>query len=154
MSRFRPSIAIAVLLTGALALAGCGGGKSASTPGAAGSTQTVFVKLLIQQVPIGVGASLKTGQPVKVKSTGVLVGNIDSVEVTASAQAEPSSTGRLVESQSPVTDDLLITIKGQAIVSDTGFRFGASNLYVNSQDEYLTPTTIVKGTLVSIEPGK
>lgn len=146
-----PALALAV----ALALSGCSGAKTpAAAPSGASTQQTVIVTLLIPEVPKGVGDSLKPGQPVKVKSTGVLVGTIASVEVTAAALAEPNSHGQLVESGSPVSDDLLIHIKGQAQVSDAGFKFGPSNLYVNSLDEYLTPTTIVKGTLVSIETGK
>lgn len=153
MSRIRSIAVLASALTLALVLAGCGAKPSAPTT-TSGGTRPVVVKLLVKEVPRGVGESIKPGQVVKVKSTGVVVGTVEKTEVTPAALANPNSKGELVESPSPVTDDLLITINGQAVVSETGFRFGTGNFYVNSQDEYLTPTTIVKGTLVSLEPGK
>jgi hypothetical protein len=150
MRRIRSIAVLVSALAAAVVLSGCAAKPSAPTAGGGGA-QSVIVKLQVLEVPRGVGDSVKRGQVVRVKSSGIVVGTVEKTEVTPAALANPDSKGHLIESPSPVTDDLMITIKGQAVVADTGYRFGNGNLYVNWQDSYLTPTTVLKGTIVAID---
>jgi hypothetical protein len=151
MNRHR-ALRMAVLLAAvALAASGCGPKSSATSP--ASGTTPVVVRILVDGVPRGVGASLAKGQSVRVRATGVTVGTIESVEVTALAQASPDSSGRLVASPSPVAEQILVTVRGAAVVSESGYTFGGGNLYVNDLQEFVTPTTILRGSIVSMQPG-
>lgn len=153
MSRIKLLAPVVLAMALVLALGGCSRASSGAPAATAGVATPVVVRLYVQAVQHGVGDSIKKGQSIKVKSTGVVVGTVESVEVTPTADANADSRGTLVESPSPVTDQITVTIKGTAVVSETGFRFGNGNLYVNSEDEYLTPTTILHGFIVSITPG-
>ena len=153
MSRIKLLAPVVFVIALGVALGGCSRASSSAPAATAGAAKPVIVQLLVKAVPHGVGDSIEKGQSIKVKSTGVVVGTIESVEVTPTADANPDSKGTLVESPSPVTDQIVVTIKGTAVVSETGFRFGNGNLYVNSENEYLTPTTILHGFIVSIAPG-
>jgi len=151
MSRIKLLAPVLMIAIVGLTATACAGGASKAPAAASGEATPVTVTLLVKAVPHGVGESITKGQPIKVKSTGVVLGTVESVKVTPSPDANPDSTGALIESPSPVTDQLLLTIKGTAVVSEAGVRVGNGNLYVNSEDEYLTPTTIVRGFIVSID---
>ena len=61
---------------------------------------------------------------------------------------------RLFREQRPdaVFLDIWLTIEGEASVSDAGYRFDGTNVYVNSDIEYLTPVTFFSGTIMSMKP--
>ena len=147
MSRSKVCVLVMLVLAAALSVTGCGA-KSAKTT--AGGTKSIVLRVLVDRVPHGVADSLVKGQPVRLRTTGAVLGTIESVEVTADPTAFPDSRGMLIESPSPLADQIVLTLKGTAVVSESGFRVGGGNIYVSGDDEFVTPTTILRGSIVSM----
>ncbi len=139
-----------VLITTAALAAGCSG--TASTGGGGdGSAEAVEVCIFVRGALPEVADSFVLGQEVRVKDTATVVGEITGVEITPSLMPVPTAEGELRAAESPVFMDVELTIRGEAVVSDSGYSFGGTNLYINNDIKYLTPYTLFGGVITSIE---
>lgn len=145
----RRSLFIAVLALAVLTLSACSG--DAGPVGGATGTRAVTVEMLIQDVLPEVGASFAEGQTVRAKDTGTVVGTITAIERVPAASSVPTAEGELKAADSPLTEDVRLTIEGECVVSDAGYSFGGTYLYVNNEIKYLTPYTLFSGIITSIE---
>lgn len=144
------SIVLAAVLGAALILAGCG--KSASTSGSPAATREMRVVIVsIPDVPEAVYA-FKTGETVRVRSTGVVVGTIDSIEITPTVEAAPLPNGHLVVSPSPMNKEARLVITGRAEVRQGAYIFPGGQLWVTPEEDFITQTVQFKAAIVSIEP--
>ncbi len=144
-------ILIATLIVLAFALSGCGGSTSGTGGTAEPQLQNVELVMLIRAAQPEIGDSFKQGQPVRVKDTGTLLGEITDVRVEESLAAIPDAQGELHAARSPVLVDIWITIEGQANVSDSGFQFGSEYVYVNNDIRYLTPLAQFAGIITRMK---
>jgi len=143
-------ILVAALLLLSVALTGCGG--PATTPGTApGEVQDVELVMLIRAAQPEIGSSFEAGQPVRVKDTGTLLGEITDVRIEQSVSAIPDAQGELHAAESPVLVDIWLTVRGQATVSDAGYRFGSEYVYVNNDIRYLTPLAQFAGIITEMQ---
>lgn len=151
MKRFLTTVLFSAAVLSLLVLPGCSSGGSEGSGGAtAAVTETVELVLLAREAQPEVGESFEPGQPVRIKDTGTLLGEIVDVRVEGSAEAVPTSEGELVEQQSPVEVDVYLTVEGEATVSDAGFKFGNEFVYVNNDVKYLTPFTQFGGIILEM----
>lgn len=144
----RTVIAIALSLA-VLAAAGCS--NTGSPAGVTSDTRKVVVEMLVQDVLPEVGASFAAGQEVRAKDTGTVVGTIAAIERVPAVKPVPTAEGELNAADSPVAEDVRLTIEGECVVSDAGYSFGGTYLYVNNEIKYLTPYTLFNGVIISIE---
>ncbi|MDA3937229.1 MAG: DUF4330 domain-containing protein [Actinomycetota bacterium] len=139
-----------MLLLAVMPLAGCSDAPASDDGGPSGE-QTVEVALLIRGALPEVASSFSQGQTVRVKDTGTVVGDIVNVERGAAVLPVPTAEGELNAAESPVFEDVVLTIQGRAVVTDTGYSFGGANLYINNDIKYLTQVTVFAGIITSIE---
>jgi len=148
--RILTGILTVVVSVAALGLVGCGDDPAAG-PVRAGSAEPVVVRLFVRGALNQVTDSFETGQEVRVKDSGTLVGTITDVEVTASRTAAPTAEGELRPADSPVFSDITLTIEGEAVVSEKGYEFAGRYLYINDEIQYLTPYVSFPGSIISME---
>jgi hypothetical protein len=141
----------AVLAGAALVVTACGTTAPKGT-GAVGVAKDMRVVIVaVPEIPESAYA-FKSGQVVRVKSTGVTVGTIESVQVTATLTAAATADGRLIAQPSPVSKEVRLVISGQAQARDGGYIFPGGQLYVTTDESFMTPTVLFRGAIVSIEP--
>lgn len=145
----RRNIAAAVLIALALGLSACGQ-ASDTTEGSSGA-RTVEVRMIVREVWPDVAQSFEVGDEVRVKNTGALVGEVTSVETTQSLFAVETAEGELNATENPVMQDVFLVIEGEAEVSESGYAFNGTNVYINDQIVYLTPTISFFGIVTSME---
>jgi hypothetical protein len=129
-----------VIVAAVLASAGCA--KSAA-PSTAANAQDVTVVILATSVTPGIAASIAPGDQVWLKSNRALVGTVQSVDA--------SDAGELHLRSYALAQEVRVTVAGKAVVSDAGFSFGGTNLYVNSPEDYVTKKTVLKAAIISME---
>jgi hypothetical protein len=139
-------LVVALALVLAVTVTGCSNGTVAEP------VEPVVVELLVRGALPPVDEAFVVGQAVRVKDSGAVIGTITDVAVEPALMAVPDATGSLQAARSPVFLDIWLTIEGEASVSDAGYRFDGTNVYVNSDIEYLTPVTFFSGTIMSMKP--
>lgn len=142
----RRSLALVCLLS-ALLLVGCGG----ELPTTSKQATPVKVTMLVMRVQPEVADSFKVGQEVRSKTTGALIGTITSVDATLAVLPLGDSEGNLHAARSPIQRDVVLTLEGEAVVSDTGFVFDGSTQYINEELVFLTPYTQFLGFITGME---
>ncbi len=130
----------------AAALTGCGG----STGG--GHATPVRVVLLRQLLPKDSVGTLKTGQVVRLKNSGAVVGVIESIEVTPTPIVVTTSKGTQITGPSPLDVDVRITVKGAGTPEGTGFSFSGVAVKPGTGDMFFTPYMVLSATILSVEP--
>lgn len=143
----RRIIGAAILI--ALTLAACG--QDSETSEGTSGAQTVEVRMIVREVWPDVAASFEAGDEVRVKNTGAFVGEITSVETTQSLFAVETAQGELNATENPVMQDVFLVIEGEADVSESGYAFDGTYVYINDQIVYLTPTVSFFGIVTSME---
>ncbi len=143
----RRIIGAAILI--ALTLAACG--QDSETSEGTSGAQTVEVRMIVREVWPDVAASFEAGDEVRVKNTGAFVGEITSVETTQSLFAVETAQGELNATENPVMQDVFLVIEGEADVSENGYAFDGTYVYINDQIVYLTPTVSFFGIVTSME---
>jgi len=144
-------VATFLLMVVLLMSGGCASNGPMSGSGSAESAQ-VTVKILSTGVRPEVVDSFEIGQPVRVKETGSLVGTITSIESTLGAVSLGDSEGDLHVAQSPITRDIVLTVEGEATVSEEGYEFEDTFLHVNDNIVFLTPYTLFTAKPIRMEP--
>jgi hypothetical protein len=76
---------------------------------------------------------------------------VTSVETTQSLFAVETAEGELNATDNPVMQDVFLVIEGEADVSERGYAFDGTYVYINNQIEYLTPTISFFGIVTSME---
>jgi hypothetical protein len=136
---------VLVVLSTALFVGGCSGEPSES------ATQApVELKLLVRNATPPIEESFLVGDVVRIKDTGTELGEITDVEVEPTRQAVPDSEGMLNEARSPILVDIVLTIEGEASVSERGYRFGNQLVYINNDIRYLTPLVQFGGIITEM----
>ncbi len=139
---------LAALLTlVALTVTGCSGPEAATSV----TTQDVELVIFIRAAQPEIADSFEVGQQVRAKDTGVVLGEITDVIAEGSLAATPDSEGELHASRSPVLSDIRITVRGQAVVDESGYRFGGQYIYVNNDIKYLTPFVQFSGIITRMQ---
>ncbi len=148
----RSRITVAALLMAVLMVVpGCSSNGSAANTSS--STQ-VSVKMLMSRVQPEVAGSFKVGQQVRAKDTGALVGSIVSVEPTLAVVSLGDSEGQLHDARSPILRDVVLTVEGEAVESESGYEFDGAYRYINQEMVFLTPYTQFLGIIISMERAK
>lgn len=137
---------IILLAAAAILATGCSGGA------VAGPVEPVRMELLVRNARPPLEEAFIVGHEVRIKDTGTMLGAITEVKVEQALMAVPDSTGALQEARSPVFVDVILTIEGEAAVSDAGYSFGGTNVYMNNDIEYLTPVVKFSGIIQSMKP--
>lgn len=144
--KIRGVIVMAVLLLAAL-VAGCGG----EMPDGSGKATPVRVTMLMNRVQPEVAQSFAAGQQVRSKTTGTVIGEIVSVDATLAVLPLGDSEGNLHAARSPILRDVVLTLEGEAVVSDAGYEFDGTFQYINEELVFLTPYTQFLGFITSME---
>ncbi len=142
----RRSIVLVCLLF-ALFMTGCKG----ELPTTSKQTTPVRVTMLMMRVQPEVAESFEPGQEVRSKTTGAVIGKIVSVEATLAVLPLGDAAGNLHAARSPIQRDVVLTLDGEAVVSDAGFVFDGSTQYINEELVFLTPYTQFLGFITSME---
>ncbi|MBN2848987.1 MAG: DUF4330 domain-containing protein [Coriobacteriia bacterium] len=137
----------ALLVLVALTAAGCSRQEAVTSE----ETQDVELVILIRAAQPEIADSFEVGQQVRVKDTGTVLGEITEVTVEGSLAATPDAEGELHASRSPVLSDIRLTVRGEAVVSESGYRFGSQYVYVNNDIKYLTPFVQFSGILTRMQ---
>jgi hypothetical protein len=138
-----------IALTAVLVTGGCDGSGTDTGP-AAESTDvavTVFVDLLRPEV----AGSFEEGQQVRAKDSGAAIGTITGVEHGPAILAVPTAEGGLEAAESPIEDQVEVTIEGSARVTDSGLDFGGQYLHVGAELRFVTPFVSFEGVVVSLD---
>jgi hypothetical protein len=144
-------VAVVAVTVLAGSLVGCGKRPSKSVQ-SGGQTRAMRVVVVADPDVPEVAYSLKPGQVLHVKATGVTVGTIASVEVTSALVAVPDAAGRLHSVPSPVVKEVRLVLDGQASTSGGAYFFPGGQLYVSTGVEMVTQVVDFTGAVVSIEP--
>lgn len=137
----------ALLILAALAAVGCSGPEAVTSA----ETRDVELVIFIRAAQPEIADSFELGQQVRAKDTGTVLGEITDVTVEGSLAATPDSEGELHASRSPVLSDIRITVRGQAVVDESGYRFGSQYMYVNNDIRYLTPFVQFAGIITRMQ---
>jgi hypothetical protein len=139
---------LTVLLTAsAVALAGCGVIERVFP---SGEIQQVEIKALVKVDYPGFSKALSKGQTVKLRNEDVTLGELTAVAETPTMVAVPTWNGSIVMTASPNLRDINMTIVGPARLTDTGYTFDGSYLYVNQMAKILAPYAQFEALIVSI----
>ncbi len=150
MKRFLIAVTFAAAVFALVSLAGCSSGESTGGGTDTAATEKVELVLFVREAQPEVADSFEVGQPLRVKDTGTLLGEITDVRSEGSRTAVPDAQGELHEQPSPVEVDIWLTVEGEAVVSDAGFKFGNEFVYVNNDVKYLTPFTQFGGIILEM----
>ena len=142
------ALAVTVMVAG---VAGCAK-KSSKSAASSGQTQAVRVVVIAEPDVPEIAYALRPGQVLRVKTTGLTVGTIASVDVTADLVAVPDALGRLHVVPSPVDKEVRLVVDGQATSSGGAYFFPGGQLYVSTDIEMITQVVDFTGSIVSIEP--
>jgi hypothetical protein len=138
---------VVLALTAAVLTAGCSSGAVVKAP-----VEPVRLQLLIMNAQPSLEEAFVIGHEVRIKDSGAVLGSITEVVVEPALMAVPDSTGSLQAARSPVLVDVTLTIEGEASVSDAGYSFGGTYVYMNNDLDYLTPVVRFKGIILSMKP--
>jgi len=133
-----------IVVCAVLVVAGCGPRASTGTP------EPMELQLLVRGATPPTEQSFRVGDTVRIRESGTVLGTITGVDVEQSRIAVPDSAGVLRETRSPITVDINVTIKGQAVATEQGYLFEDEIVYVNNDTRYLTPLVQFSGIITEM----
>lgn len=134
-----------------LPLVGCGA-RDAVAPVAPQDASEVRVVIYARDIEDAMVGVFEPGQPVRIRETKTLIGTIESVEATEATTIVETADGQAVAASTPGKTDLRLTLSGQAVVAESGNRFGNEAVYINDELQFVTPFLFFKGKIHQIEP--
>jgi hypothetical protein len=126
-------------------------GRTGNAGVSSAPTEKVEVQALVRVDYPGFRQALDTGQKVKFRDTGSTIGEIASVTETSALLGVATWDGSLVLTSSPNLRDVSVTIVGQARLTDSGYTFEGTHLYVNQTAKLLAPYAQFDPVILSIK---
>ena len=150
MTRRILALAIAVVLVaGVSTIVGCKRLQSAAKP--SGQRTDVRLQLVMRGANLGLERQFKTGDMLRMKETGSVIGKIASVATTPTLDSVPTAEGKLVASVVPNEQDILFEVTGTAVPGDDGYRFDGERVWVNQDVKLVSPFVSFGAQVLSIE---